>query len=803
MTMDISATRRVDDGLYVQVQLGDGAKDCLLTASATVGDGASVPVRVLHGDRDGEWLLALANLSVMQTVSLSALSWDGSVIEERTQRFSPITARFSSPMDVLRRRGASETLRVPSSRDALGEWDIWVDRLVATREGMDVCQGHATLIGTGEQSVAGSIGVQVLDARGRVVSTGDWICLSDTTRQLDAHPSFYARRIEFSLTVPNATTMLVVWVRPEGESDLPTGFSCLGPRVTGIIRGLWRTTTLSAEEDDGYDAWFASKHAVAQADLSMQQDDSFEARTSFSVVTVLHDASPEALHETVESVLEQSYGRLELVLVNSAPSNPRLASVVRELELADARVHSVPLGADFGIAAATSEGIDAATGDFVCLLGESDLLAPDALWCLADEIGIHPDTDMLYTDEDSIERGRHVRPHFKPDWDSDLIMGGNYVGSLLAVRTDLLRDMETMGRELDGAQSYQLALVASRGARRIAHVPRVLYHTRDVAGKAGGTAALAAGLAALRAHVEALGLRASVRASARVQQGFEVVYESPEELLLVSVIVVNRDDIASLDRCLSAVREHTSYENYEVIVVEHDSTEAETFEYYDQTEKSDPHMKTVFYQGEGSDNLSKLINFGVSRARGDILVLLSPDVEVRDAGWMERLSSLCMREGTGAVGVRLVRTDETIVHSGGYLSSHGPVVLDRYRSAADCIRLESELLHTVTLASGACLAIDAKVYDEVGGMREEYPGRYGDADLCLRIASQGYHVVLDPQVSAISHLPFLDDDAGRRTTVDLQAMGRLWESWPHGASSVDPTVGPNVSHLSAYRILRS
>ena len=803
MTMDISATRRVEDGLYVQVRLGDGAEDCLLTASATVGDGVAVPVRVLHGDHDGEWLLALANLSVMQTVSLSALSWDGTVIEERTQRFSPITARFSSPMDVLRRRGASEPLRVPSSRDALGEWDIWVDRLVATREGLDVCHGHATLIGTGEQSVAGAISIQILDARGREVSSGDWICLSDTTRQLDAHPGFYARRIEFSLTVPSSTTMLVVWVRPEGESDLPTGFSCLGPRVTGIIRELWRTTTLSAEEDDGYDVWFASKHAVAQADLSMQQDDSFEARTSFSVVTVLHDASPEALRETVESVLEQSYGRLELVLVNSAPGNARLASAIRELELADARVHSVPLGADFGIAAATSEGIDAATGDFVCLLGENDLLAPDALWCLADEIGTHPDTDMLYTDEDCIERGRHVRPHFKPDWDPDLIMGGNYVGSLLAVRTDLLRDMETMNRELDGAQSYHLALVASRGARRIAHVPRVLYHARDDAGKAGGTAALAAGLAALRTHVEALDLRASVRASARVQQGFEVVYEGSGEAPLVSVIVVNCDDVSSLDRCLSAVREHTSYENYEVIVVEHDSTKAETFEYYDQTEKSDSHMKTVFYQGEGSDNLSRLINFGVSRAKGEILVLLSPDVEVRDAGWMERLASLCMREGTGAAGVRLVRTDETIVHSGGYLSSHGPVVLDRYRSAADCVRLESGLLHAVTLASGACLAIDAAVYHEVGGMREEYPGRYGDADLCLRIAHQGYRVVLDPQVSAISHLPFLDDDAGRRTAADLQAMGRLWENWPYGASSVDPTVGPNVSHLSAYRILRS
>ena len=803
MTIDISATRRVDDGLYAQVRLSDSAEGCLLTAQATVSNGVAVPVRVLHGDREGEWLLALADLSVTQTVILSALSWDGSVIEERIQRLNPIATRLSPPMGLLRRRGAPEPLSVPNARTALGEWDIWVDRLVATREDLDICHGHAVLIETEEQSLGGAVVVQILDARGREVSGNSWICLSDTVRPLDDHPGFHMRRIEFSLTLPSATPTLVVWVRPERESDLPTGFSCLGPRSTGIIRELWRTSTLNAEEDDGYDLWFSTKHAVEQAELSMQQDDSFDAHTSFSVVVVAHDASPEALHETVDSVLEQSYGHLELVLVNSAPNNQRLASVVREIELADARVHSVPLGADFGIAAATSEGIDAATGDFVCLLGENDLLAPDALWCLAAEMSAHPDTDMLYTDEDRIEHGRHVCPHFKPDWDPDLILGGDYVGSLLAVRTDLLRDMETMGRELDGAQSYHLTLAASRSARHIAHVPRVLYHARGDAARAGVAATGAARLVALRAHVAALDVNASVRASARMQQGFEVVYALPEEPPLVSVIVVNRDDTASLDRCLRALREHTAYENYEVVVVEHGSTKAETFEYYSRVEKKDPRVRTVFYQGEGSDNLARLINFGASRAAGTCLVLLAPDVEVREAGWMERLVSLCLREGTGAAGVRLVRTDETILHSGGFLSSHGPVVLDRYRAAADCTRIESGLLHTVTLASGCCLAIDAAVFREVGGMREEYPGRYGDADLCLRIACRGYRVVLDPQISAISHLPFLDDDAGRRTTSDLQAMGRLWESWPYGASSVDPLVGPNVSHLSAYRILRS
>lgn len=802
MSIAITGTRRVQDGLYVQASLGGDAKDCLLAAHATVADGSEVPVRVLRADGEGEWLLALPSLSVTQTVVLSAVSWDGTETEQLTQKFNPIASRLTSPLGLFRRGAKPALPQVPNERDALGEWDVVVDRLVATRDGYDVCQGHATLMGAGRQSVEGALSVCILDSHGADAARTPWTCLSDVIDEVPAHPGFFERRVEFSLRVASSVTTLVVWVRPEGEGELPVGFASLGPRVTTGMRELWRVTTTCAYDDEAYDSWYAAHHAVAPAELAMQQDGSFDRGVTFSVVSVLRDASPDTLREMVDSVLEQSYGHLELVLVNSAPDDRRLGSAVRDLGLADARVRSVPLGADFGVAAATSEGIDAATGDYVCLLGEGDLIAPDALWCLARAIEANPVADLLYTDEDCVDHGRHLRPRFKPDWDPDLLTGSNYLGGLMAVRTELLRDMETMGHELDGAQGYHIALHASAQASMVCHVPRVLYH-RHLSGRASaaGTTELASGLVALRAHVEALGLSATVRPSTRVQQSFELSYDLEEQEPLVSVIIVNRDGVASLDRCLTSIRVHTTYGSYEVIIVEHGSADPETFAYYRKAEEDDERVRTIFYQDEGPSSQARLVNFGASRAKGAYLLLLTPDVEVVEDGWMTRLVSLCARPDTAIVGARLVRADGTIAFNGAFLSSHGPMALDRYQLASDVNQPEAALLHRVTLVSDSCMMADATTFRLVGGFSVAFDGAYGDADLCLRVARGGSKVVLDPQVSLRCHRPFSADGPGRRDTADLRAVGHLWESWPFGPASVDPTMGPNLSHLSVYRVL--
>ena len=803
MSIAITAMRRQREGLYVQVRLGEEATDCALVVHAATADGSDLPARVIHGDEEGEWTCALPTLSVTQTLSLSAVSWDGTTVEERTQKLNPLATRMPSPQDMLGRR-RKHTMHIPDPRKSLDEWHVTVDRLMATQDGLDICHGHATMVGAGKQAVEGTISVTVLDAHGKDVVSGTWTCLCDEVRPHDTYQGFFERRVEFSLKVPTASPMLVVWVRPDASTELPCGFVTLGPRVTQGLRELWRREATSAYDDAAYDAWFTESHAATPAELSMQQDSSFDRGPTFSVVSALHDVTPEALREMADSVMAQSYGHVELVLVNSAPDDKRLASAVRGLELADARVHSVPLAADFGLAAATSEGMDAATGDFVCLLGEGDLLAPDAIWQLAAAVESNSDADLLYTDEDCIERGHHTHPRLKPDWDPDLLLGTNYLGGLTAVRAELLADMETMGSELDGAQDYRVALYAAARARQVVHVPRVLYHARPVTRKVEGAGTAAPALVALKQHLAETDASVTARISPRVPQGLEVTFPLPEddELPLVSVIIVNRDGADSLERCLRSIREQTTYQNYEVVLVEQGSVEPETFEFYRRAEDEDDRVRTIFYQGDPGPKQARLINFGVSRAKGDYLLLLSPRTEVTEAGWMTRLVSLCSREGTGAAAARLVRADGTVSLSGVALSPSGPIAMDRYLPASVSTHLHASLLHAVTMAPGACLMVSAAAFRKVGGMAVEFSTRFGTEDLCLRLWARGLRVVLDPQVTVMHFRPLYADEADETDARGLEAVGRLWESWPFGPGATDPRLGPNVDPESPYRTLK-
>ncbi len=803
MSISIAGTKRDRGLLQVHVHLDDDAKECQLEAAAKTRDGEEVPVRVRPTEEEGEWLLVVPALTVTQELALKAVSWEGSTVEELAHRLNPITTRLGTPARPLRRGARAASLDVWPEQGS-GEWDVALDRMIRTPEGIDICHGHAELICAGRQDVEGEVRIRPLDAKGHELNHGEWVCLSDTVKPHPDHPGFFVRLVEFSLRVPAYATIIVLWVQPSASATaLPTGLACLDPRETAALREAWKAITTSAAHDDAYDAWYRSVHAASPAELAMQRADQFDRDLMFSVVQVLRTVSPEVLRASVDSVLAQSYEHFELVLVNAAPENRRLATAVRSLELADARVRSVPLGADFGVAAATSEGVDAAVGDFVCLLEEEDQLAPEALYRLAEAAQADPELDLVYADEDRLVRGRYVSPQLKPDWDHDLLLSTNYLGHAVAIRLSVLREMETMGRELDGAHTYYLALYAAERARSICHVPYVLYHALGSEGgrNGAGVASTAAEIVALRAHLAATDPTATVRISSRVSNGHEVTYEIADEPL-VSVIILNRDNIPALDRCLTSLRALTDYPRYEVIVVEHDSVEAATFEYYRRAEAADKRVRTIYFQGDGTFDEARVAMFGASRAEGSYLLFLGHAVEVTEGGWMRRMLSLCMREDTAAVGARLLRPDGTVESCGAHLSTTGVVATGRYLDADDGGYLNLlHLMHGVTALSGACMMVDAAAFAQVGGFSERFPTWLGDADLCLRLLGQGYRVVVDPQVTLTHHRALTGLDPREHSVQGVKAVGRLWEDWPYGERVYDSTLNPNLDERSPYHVL--
>lgn len=795
MGIEFGRKRRADDLLWVTIRLTDEAADAVLSVSARTQDGNEIPTNAFHDVEEDEWRVCLPSLAVTQLLDAVATSQDGERIEERSLRINPFTTHLS----IGRRSGRAASDRQVGGAASIGQWSVRVDRLVRTSEHADICEGAAEIVDTDAEALEGAVRIRLLDAHGKGVELGAWTCLSDQTQSLPGYPGFVRRRVEFSLRVSADARAVIVWVQPEEAETLPVGFTSLGSRAMARLREAWRASTTSAAHDEGYDHWFHHDHQASATELAMQREARLGREPLVSVVLVVRQATSTQLRESVESVLDQTYGALELLLVCAGTIDRQLDATVRGLELADSRVRSVPLAADFGSAAAASEGIDATTGDFVCLLAEGDTLAPDALFCVARTIVEKGDADLVYTDEDRVARGRHAHPRFKPDFDLDFLLSSNYLGGLVVVRRNLLRELETMGHELDGAEGYYLALYAAGRARTAYHVPRVLLHVRDDGrGQANGVSASAAHVAALKANLAELADHAEVRLSSRVPTGFEVDFDVREEPL-VSVIIANIDGTERLERCLSSLRALTSYENYEVVVVEHGSEDPQTFEYYRHAEESYERVRTVYCQGDHRLDLSYALNFGVSRAKGDYLLLLGRDTEVTDAGWMTRLLALCQRQGVGAAAPRLLWPDGTVESCGWALGPQGLVALDRHRDAREEGHLgRSALMHGVSAASIACLMLDAVAYRAVGELTALLPAHYRDADLCLRLRGSGHRVVIDPQVTLVHHVPLVEDEG--TSLAAMRALGRLWGEWPYD-SSHDPTGNANLDPASAYGVL--
>ena len=444
----------------------------------------------------------------------------------------------------------------------------------------------------------------------------------------------------------------------------------------GLKEFMIRLEEKQEQEAVPYDEWFR-KMKVTEQELQQQKKESRKWKNApkISVVVPLYQTPEKFLREMIVSVQASSYENWELCLADGTPDFS-LITVVQEYQKKDcaltgkekSRIVYKKLEQNEGIAGNTNQAIAMADGDYVAFLDHDDVITPDALYEMAAKIaagqGEEQIPDMLYSDEDKTdgEMTKFMDPHFKPDFNLDLLRSNNYITHFLVVSRGLLEKVGGIRSDYDGAQDYDFVLRCVEQAKRIEHVAKILYHWRvhelSTAG-GGGTKEYAAdaGKRALEAHLDRLGIAASVEKTQYF--GF---YRVKYELLsrpLVSIIIPNKDEVESLDKCLGAIKK-TTYTNYEVIIVENNSEKEETFSYYKKIESDQVHV--VYYPDKF--NYSKLNNFGVAHAKGDFYVLMNNDIEVLQENWMEQMLSNCEREEVGIVGARLYYPDNTIQHAG-------------------------------------------------------------------------------------------------------------------------------------------
>ena len=788
--------------IYTSIAVeGDAGRASSFRARSTIQDGQMVPAKVVRFEDFN--VLVLPVLDVDQTANVEFLDERGAVLASGDRRYAAKLTMLESKKNTLLHDRTALAIRNCDCSPLASDVRVTVDRIMSDVDGTDIVQGTIRLIEEQGASSPSFLEVLALGALGRPVSLGDWVCLGDKSVCTRGYSGYVTRVVTYSLRVPRGGA-LIVWARFPGKEH-QDGFACVESFVADDLRNGWQRETTPAADCPEYDHWFRDVHRTCPAELSIQRRRSFTHGPVFSIIVPLYKTPLPFFRSMADSVIAQTYAAWQLVLVNASPEDGELAECVREYLARDSRITCVTLKENLGITENTNEGIKAATGDFLCFFDHDDVLEPDALYWYADAVEVDSQIDLLYCDEDKLMGERYVQPFFKPEWNPDLLLAMNYVCHFLTVRKSIVDSFDLPTREYDGSQDYHMTFRVGEKARHIRRIPRVLYHWRVHEHSTALRAdqkdyALETSRLAVQTHLNRCGIRGAVADSTLSPRRFFVEYDLDNHPL-VSIVVPNKDAIDVLARCITSIRRHTTYDNWEIVIVENNSECSETFTYYRELEQTDARIRVVTLQGMMSFNFSRIINFGVSHARGDYLLLLNNDTQVITPNWIERLLGPCIRSDVGATGAKLLFPDGTIQHAGITCGFEGPGHLYYRLPGRLGGNFEATLVSRDMMAvTGACLLTRRDVFDEVGGMEEELAVNYNDVDYCLKVGKAGYRIVFCPEAQLYHHESVSrgDESTGAKALRFRTEKGWMMKRWPELYEEPDPFDNPNLIPGNGY-----
>lgn len=522
-----------------------------------------------------------------------------------------------------------------------------------------------------------------------------------------------------------------------------------------------------ATPPDEYRRWI-KRYEPNGAEVKRQRGHKFARAPKVSVVVPVYNPPAAFLEAMIESVRGQTYSNWELCLADGASTAEHVRPILERAAASDPRIKAAFLPANGGIVGNSNRAAALATGDYVGLLDHDDTLAPFALFEVVAALNETPDADFLYSDEDKLDtHGGRVEPNFKPDWSPETLRSRNYICHFTVLKRDLFETVGGFRAGFDGSQDYDLVLRATERARRIVHIPHVLYHWRmhaqsTASNKGSKNYAFDAGKRAVAEHLTRLGIDASVH-DGPVLGTYQVIYHLRTQPL-VSIIVPNKDQVSLLSRCVESLAK-SSYANYELVVVENGSQLPETHGYYRELRKQ-PHVRVL--EWTKPFNYAAVNNFAAAEARGDLLLFLNNDTEAINPDWLEAMVKQAVQPGVGVVGAKLYYADDTIQHAGivvgmGGVAGHSHLF---YPRQAQGYMQRLRFTQNVAAVTGACLLMPRAVFEQVGGFDEGFVLAFNDVDLCLSVLKAGYRVVWTPDAE-LYHLE--SKTRGYEDTAEKQA----------------------------------
>lgn len=540
------------------------------------------------------------------------------------------------------------------------------------------------------------------------------------------------------------------------------------------------------------------------AEREKEETTVFPKDVTFSILVPLYNTPERFLREMIESVTAQTYGKWELCLADgSDDAHDFVGRICQEYRQKDSRIKYQKLVKNEGISGNTNECYKMATGNYIALFDHDDLLHPCVLFAYMQAI-CEKDADYIYCDEATFKGNsinHMITMHFKPDYAPDNLLANNYICHFSVFSRELLESGELFRSQFDGSQDHDMILRLTAKAKHIVHVPRILYYWRSHKGSVASsidakTYAIDAAKGAVADHLTKLGYRnfeiESTRAFATI---FRIKYELTSRPL-VSIIIPNKDHVDDLSRCVESIINLSTYDNYEIVIVENNSETAEIRTYYEEISRH-PRVQVVEYKGDF--NYSKINNFGVQYAKGEYLLLLNNDTEVITPDWMEELLMYALRKDVGAVGAKLYYPDKTIQHAGIVigLGAHRTAGHTHYRIPEANVGYMGRLCYAqdVTAVTGACMMVSKALYEELGGLDESFTVALNDVDFCLRVREKGFLNIFTPfaelyHYESKSRGSDKKDDKAVRYQMEAD---RFRVKWADALAKGDPYYNPNFS----------
>ncbi len=565
------------------------------------------------------------------------------------------------------------------------------------------------------------------------------------------------------------------------KSSLLSQANKTGQSYQSMLEQNYSALFSSTQRNLNYNEWIAKHEAgTLPSEQAVSDLAAIANPVVISVIMPAFNSDLRLLSEAIQSVVDQSYPHWQLCISDGGSESADVVETISRWVQSDTRINATFQAGQTAIAPNTNAAIENASGDFCVFLDHDDLLAQHALYEIARCVSENNDLKLIYSDEDKLnDTGQRLDPHFKPDWNPDLLLSQNYICHLVAIDRGVLEKTGGCRAGYEGAQDHDLLLrvMSEITADEVRHIPKILYHWRMAEGSTAAAASAKSystnsGVAAVQDYLHSVGANATVE-SGKYPNTYRVCWTLPESKPLVSIIIPTRDRLGILSQCVSSLLTRTTYQNYEIIVVDNESVEPETHAYFEEI-RQHPQVRVIRYSGVF--NFSAINNFAVEHAHGSVITMMNNDIEVISEDWLSEMVGHVLRPSVGCVGAKLLYKNNMVQHAGvilgiGGVAGHAHKYFDS-ESAGYFSRLH--LTQNMSAVTAACLTVEKQTYLDAGGLNEsDLKVAFNDVDFCLRVGALGLRNVWSPYALLYHHESISrghEDTSEKKTRFDNEAI---------------------------------